>query len=59
MEHSDFDYALSLHYMLNGESAIDQITVIEPTEKLKDPKREDSSDDEIIEEISVRRNLLN
>lgn len=56
MEHSDFDYALSLHYMLNGESAIENLKVVEPTGKLKDPKREEeSSDEENFEEISVRK----
>jgi hypothetical protein len=58
MEYSDFDYALSLHMMLNGESAIENIAVNEPTGKLKDPKREassDSDDDEdFVEEIMVK-----
>lgn len=48
-DHSDFDYALSLHFMLNGESAIDNIM---PNIPNKSSNSDDSIEEgEIVEEI--------
>ena len=54
MEQSDFDYALSLHYMMNGVSEIGDIVTNSERES-PDPAGSDTESEEEIEEIEVNK----
>lgn len=53
MERSDFDYALSLHYMLNGESAIEELSVNEDN-----LVRKEENEVNVVQKIPVRQQKI-
>lgn len=48
MQHSDLDYALSLHYILNGEMVTDQAAATQEIEKNTESEEKEEEFNEVI-----------
>lgn len=56
MDRSDYDYALSLHFLLNGENLV--INQEPEADEIKVPTSKEELDVEIFENIEVKFKLL-